>query len=186
MQVCDLLLASGLSVRDSLLPQLLQFPQFESEEIRLVNQLAQQDVKAASREVLEACVLHRSTGGFMAHRTAHPVTRCTRMLSRSAIQRQAEKDEKGFRFRMRDASFSAYLLTIPSRGKTASSAYCLLAVDCCCASVMHIKDGCRAVAEICSDAWASTWMTTDVRHATKFAPLGYRARLSNIALDKMN
>ncbi|KAL3163264.1 hypothetical protein ABBQ32_009661 [Trebouxia sp. C0010 RCD-2024] len=92
--------------------------QFDSDEVRLLNQLAQEDVKAASRELLEACVLHRSTGCCWGNRIAdkkvHPVTRCTRMLSRSAIQRQAEKDEKGFRFGMRDASFSAHLLTIPN------------------------------------------------------------------------
>lgn len=95
------------------------------------------------------------------------------MLSRSAIQRQAEKDEKGFRFGMRDASFSAHLLTIPNLGKIALSAYWLLPVGkCCCASVMHLNDGRGTVPERAADAWASTLVFTDLRHATWFCSFG--------------
>ena len=99
-------MASGLTIRDSLLAQLLPCPQFGSDEMRLLRQLAQEDVTAASRELLEACVLHSSTRCQWGQRVAQPVTWSTRMVSHTSIQRQAERDEKGFRFRMLDGPSS--------------------------------------------------------------------------------
>lgn len=129
MQVCDLLMASGLSVRDSLLAELLHFPDFNCGEMRLLIKMAQEDVKAASRELLEGCVLYSGSRFKFGDRAPQRVTRTTRLISHASILRH----EKGIMFRMQDNCCTSYLLTIPSLGKTVHTAYCLL----CSINVMH-------------------------------------------------
>ncbi|DBA94984.1 TPA: hypothetical protein ACH3X1_002509 [Trebouxia sp. C0004] len=117
MQVCDLLTASGLSASDSLLPQLLQFSTFESCEMRCLSSMVQADVKAASRELLEACVMHRDGRAWLRlNRTtqARATSRCTSLLSSSSTR----KEHVVRRFHMLDGCHTVvFELTIPSSGK---------------------------------------------------------------------
>ena len=114
LQVCDLLMACGLTIQDSLLAQLLQFSDFESCEIRRLSGIVRADVKAASRDLLEACVLHSSGRSWLSLAREQPVNRCTRLIS-SAI---ARKGREVFKFRMLDGHGTVYLLTLPTAGKT--------------------------------------------------------------------
>jgi len=115
-QVCDLLTASGLSTSDSLLPELLQFSTFESCEMRCLSTMVQADVKAASRELLEACVTHRDGRAWLGlNRTtkSRATSRCTSLISSSSTR----KEQVVRRFHMLDGCRTVFELTIPSRGK---------------------------------------------------------------------
>lgn len=114
MQVCDLLTACGLSASDSLLPELLQFSTFESCEMRCLSSMVQADVKAASRELLEACVMHRDGRAWLRlNRTtkARATSRCTSLISSSSTR----KEQVVRRFHMLDGCHTVFELTIPSR-----------------------------------------------------------------------
>ncbi|DBA85351.1 TPA: hypothetical protein ACH3X2_006032 [Trebouxia sp. C0005] len=114
MQVCDLLTACGLSASDSLLPELLQFSTFESCEMRCLSSMVQADVKAASRELLEACVMHRDGRAWLRlNRTteARATSRCTSLISSSSTR----KEQVVRRFHMLDGCHNVFELTIPSR-----------------------------------------------------------------------
>lgn len=113
LQLCDLLMTCGLSVEDSLLPQLLHFADFESGEIRRLSSLVQEHVKAASREILEACVLHSSRSYFCLRAAPRPVSRCTRHV----LSGIAKRSQEVLKFRMMDGRATAYLLSIPGAGK---------------------------------------------------------------------
>lgn len=113
LQVCDLLMACGLSTQDSLLPQLLHFSDFESGEMRRLNSLVQKDVKAASRELLEACVLHNGRSWLCFRALQRPVSRCIRLISSGVARRNQEV----LKFRCLDGRSKTYLLTMPDAGK---------------------------------------------------------------------
>lgn len=113
LQVCDLLMACGLSTQDTLLPQLLQFSDFESGEMRCLNSLVQKDVKAASRELLEACVLHNGRSWLCFRALQRPVSWCIRLISSGV----AKRNQEVLKFRCLNGHSKTYLLTMPDAGK---------------------------------------------------------------------
>ncbi len=116
MQVCDLLTACGLSPSDSLLPELLQFTTFESCEMRCLSSMVQANVKAASRELLEACVMHRDGRAWLRRdriTKERATSRCTSLISSSSTR----KEQVVRRFHMLDGCHTVFELTIPSRGE---------------------------------------------------------------------
>ena len=111
-----MLTACGLSPSDSLLPELLQLTTFESCEMRCLSSVVQADVKAASREMLEACVMHSGSAWLRRDRITkvqRATSRCTSLISSSSTR----KEQIVRRFHMLDGCHTTFELTIPSRGK---------------------------------------------------------------------
>ena len=106
-------MACGLSTEDNLLPQLLHFSDFESGEMRRLNNLVQKDVKAASRELLEACVLHNGRSWLCFKTLQRPVSRCIRLISSGV----AKRNQEVLKFHCLNRHSNTYLLTIPDAGK---------------------------------------------------------------------
>ena len=116
-------MACGLSIGDSLLPQVLHFADFEAHEMRRLSSLVQEDVKAASRELLEACVLHTGRLWFGQRAAPQSVSQCTRLVSSGV----ANKNQEVLEFRMMDRHPTAYLLTIPDAGEILDALFLPLA-----------------------------------------------------------
>ncbi len=111
-----MLTACGLSPSDSLLPELLQLTTFESCKMRCLSSMVQADVKAASREMLEACVMHSGSAWLRRDRITkvqRATSRCTSLISSSSTR----KEQIVRRFHMLDGCHTTFELTIPSRGK---------------------------------------------------------------------
>ena len=116
MQVCDLLMASGLSVKDRLLPKLLQFPSFDYGEMRYLSSLVQADVKAAFRELLEACFLYthgRAQLTFDQNSRSGSTSRDTKLI----CDMSTRKEQTVERFYMMGGCRTDFVLTIPSQGE---------------------------------------------------------------------
>lgn len=106
-------MACGLSLRDSLLPQLLPFTEFEHREMCCLSSLVQGNVRAASRQLLEACVLHSGRLWPCPGAAPQPVSRCTLLISSGL----GTKNQQVLKFQMIVEHVTTYALTIPDASK---------------------------------------------------------------------
>ena len=83
--------------------------------MRCLSSMVQADVKAASRELLEACVMHRDGRAWLRRdriTKERATSRCTSLISSSSTR----KEQVVRRFHMLDGCHTVFELTIPSRG----------------------------------------------------------------------
>lgn len=114
MQVYDLLIACGLTIGSSLLPQL--FPYFEHAERRALLDVVKANITGASRELLEACVLHGDGASGYRYNNSD-VNKMTRITTLLYVLRPWKQDKDVMTFVMWGARRSEFALTIPDRGK---------------------------------------------------------------------